>query len=621
LKNFDLPKFLLLSIIFIIFFLAIGINSVYAQDDWHFVDESAARLPDTTTLSMAMDGGRIGSIDGISILVGQEPNIIRNLPGVAQLFLNNGQGFFDLADSSIFPQRNDETSVVMLFDIEGDGDLDAFIVNYDYITDFIAVNDGTGIFHIDWARLPRDTAVALTGDYADIEGDGDIDVCLLGNNEMRFSHRMWINGSQGYFHDEINRLPAIYDYYRYVGFADINGDLAPDIVAVYYDGYESHPTIFINDGTGHFTDETSSRLPQTQDLCIRAAPVDIDGDFDFDILLAFSTRLGFLINDGTGYFTDETEQRGPLYPPGGAPNNINSIDADNDGDEDLVLGSASTYPNLLFINNGSGYFTDETDIRWPNQDDGTDKVFAGDLNGDGVGDIFRVGRPSSVSRLYINSLTHPDSIPAHVKNQTIFPSIDTSRGPYPVKLMAKDGISIPYQLSVHVNYSTDGITFQADSMHYTGAYIYYGTIPEIDSGETVYYYYAATDAWHNTSNIPVNAPDSVFSFTYLPGYVGIEEDGEQLPEEISISAYPNPFNSDLSITLKGLDGSWFSLTIYDISGRVVKKLKARNGKGVGTEKTIWDGKTESGNAAPSGLYFLEVKTLKQRKSMNVVLLK
>ncbi len=605
-----------LYILIIPFILFAG--AAQAQDDWHFVDESASRLPDTCTLSRALDGANFTSNGAISILVAQFPDIIRNLPGNAQFFLNDSSGYFSLAGRDVFPQRDDDGSVVLLFDIQGDGYIDAFMVNIEYLTDYIAVNDGSNNFHIDWARLPRDTAVSLTGDYADIDNDGDIDVCLLGNNEMRFSHRMWINDGNGYFHDEISRLPTLFNYYRYVGFADLNSDLAPDIVAVYYDGYESHPTIFINDGIGHFADESSLRLPPTQNYCWTADLVDIDGDGDFDIILAYRRRLGFFINDGTGHFVDETDLRGPLYPPGYGPDNIQSIDADNDGDEDLIMGVGGIPPNLIYINDGNGYFEDQTNIRWPNQSNFRSVLYLADFTGNGIADIFRVGEGCSI---FINTLNSPDSIPPHIMNQTIMPSIDTSRGPYPVKLMAKDGISIPYQLSVHAYYSTDRITYQADSMHYTGAYIYYGTIPEVDSGETIYYYYTAEDHWHNISRVPERAPDSVFSFTYLPGYVGIEEDGGQLPEELNISAYPNPFNCDLSIILKGLDGTGFSLTIYDISGRVVKKSEARSGKGVGTKKIIWDGKTESGNAAPSGLYFLEVKTLKQFKSTSVVLLK
>ena len=593
------------QIIFII--LWIPPSLLYAQNDWHFVDESDIRLPDTTSLSQAIAGGEINTIGVIDILVGQQPDIIRNLPGVAQLFLNNRWGYFSLADSSVFPQRNDETTEVMLFDANADGYLDAFVANANFKSDFLAINDGNGNFHIDWARLLPDTANALTGDYADVDGDGDIDVCLLGNNEVRYSHRMWINNGQGYFQDEIFRLPALYSFYRYVGLVDLNGDWNPDIVAVYYDGLESHPTIIINDGAGYFTDETSLRLPQTENFCWAAAFSDIDGDKDFDIILLYADRLGFLVNDGSGYFTDETAERGPLYPDGGAIC-LRSFDADNDGDEDYVIGTGVTHPDFFFINDGAGYFADETALRWPYQANGTYNIFPGDLNGDGTGDIFRVGFPSSRSRIYINTLDSPDSLPPSVKNQTIFPSIDTTRGPYPVRLIAKDGIAIPTQLSAYLFYSLDGRSFNGVPLHYTGAYTYYGNLPQMASGQTIYYYYGITDRWQNTSYVPRDASDSVFSFTYLPGYTAIDENEEELPKHISLFAYPNPFNSQTTITLAGLEKP--EIDIYDVSGFKIATLIGENGK------LIWNA---VGYA--SGVYFARVKNKNITASLKLIYIK
>ena len=544
----------------------------FSQSDWHLVDESATRLPDTLTLSFDVDGGPIRPGLGLDLLVGQMPIITRNLPGVAQFFLNNGQGYFSLADSSFFPQRNDYTSVVMLFDIQGDGDLDAFIANFNYMRDYVAINDGNGIFHIDWSRLPRDSANALKGDYADVDDDGSIDVCLLGNNEMRFSDRMWMNNGQGYFHNEIDRLPAPRSYYRYVGFADLNGDLAPDIVAVYDDGYESHPEIFINDGSGHFSNESAQRLPPSENFCWIAALADIDNDGDYDILLSYATRIGFLINDSTGHFTDQTDERGPA--DGGA-SAFGVFDANDDGHEDFIFGTSGD-SSLIFVNDGTGHFEDQTSLRLPVTYSSTRKIFAGDLDGDGDADLFRVGDAYCRNSIYINTLNARDSIPPSIMNQIILPIFDTLTGPYPVKMITQDGVSIEYQLSCYVHYSINRITFYSDSLHYTGGFIFYGTIPEVDSGITVYYYYTATDKEGNESRIPRNAPDSLFSFTYLPGYVGINESNGQLPEILNISAYPNPFNSSTILSIgSGRDAD---ISIYDITGRLVSVLHSQDGK-------------------------------------------
>jgi hypothetical protein len=612
------PKsYRIIYITIVIIFIAL--KSLHAQDDWHFMDESASRLPDTTTLADDLDGGDINGSGAISILVGQSRNIVHNLPGVAQLFINSGLGYFSLADSSTFPQRNDESSYVMLLDVDGDSDLDAFVVNYNYLTDYIAIYNGNGIFQIDWARLPQDSAVALEGDYADIEGDGDIDVCLLGNNTIRFSHRLWINDGSGYFHDEINRMPYLYSYYYYIGFADINGDLAPDILAVHLDNVESYPTVLINDGSGNFHDESEYRLPQTETFSRTAALVDIDNDGDFDIVLAYSERLGFLINDGNGYFVDETEARGPIYEI--APYEIQSFDADNDGDRDLILGTAGIHADRIFINDGEGYFNDETSLRWPNQENSTLSMFLGDLDSDGDDDIFRVGDSYCRNSVFINTLNVPDSVSPRIMNQTIFSQIDTAGGPYPVRLISQDGIAIPTQLSAYVFYSLDGRSYNGVFMHYTGAYTYYAEIPAIDSGQTVLYYYSITDKWQNTSYSPPNASDSVFSLTYLPGYSATEEDIDELPRYLSLRAYPNPFNSKITIEINNMKYGNGPIEIYDITGKLIKQIDLDNKKEVVTRRIVWDGSTESGTAAPSGVYFIRIRSLHQWKSISVIMAK
>jgi hypothetical protein len=593
----------------IILILTISYNiTAYSQDDWQLIDESAVRLPDTISLSETVACGDINNDGAIDLLVGQFPNIPYNLPGNAQLYLNSGQGYFNLADSSYFPQRNDETSVNLLFDMDSDGDLDAFITNYNFKTDYVAINDGSGIFHIDWARLPLDSSVSLEGDFADIEEDGDIDVCLLGNIIAPRSHRLWVNNGSGYFNDEIYRLPVQDTLFRCIKFADIDGDLDPDIMAIYLYINYSRYRLFINDGTGNFLDESSSRLPVSVAYSPTATFSDIDNDGDFDVVISFAYRLGFYINDGTGHFTEESEQRGPLFPVGnGLPFDIRATDFDNDGDDDLILGTINDHPDFLFINDGTGHFSDQTELRLPNQSGDTRSISVGDFDGDGDEDAFRVGAGICKNTIFINTLNLPDSIPPYLINQYLFPIIDTLRGPYSFRLIAKDGIASPYELSCYIHYSTNGTSFNSDSMHFTGAYTYYGIIPEVDSGETVYYYYSITDKWQNTSNSPSNAPDSVFSFTYLPGYTAIEASDEQMPNDFSLSAYPNPFNSATTFTLTGAERA--EIGIYDIAGRLITALHTVGGQ------AVWDA-----SAYSSGLYFARVAGEKS-STINLMLLK
>jgi hypothetical protein len=593
----------------ILLILLLYSTNLYAQD-WHFIDETDTRLPDTVTVSEGLDAGDVDGNGTLDVLVANQSDIWGRYPGVEQLFLNNGSAFFSLADSSVFPQRNDETFKVMLFDFDGDDDLDAAVINTSYTTDYLAKNLGGGIFQIDWDRLPIDSAVALYGDFADIENDGDIDFCLLGNNQYADSHKMWINDGFGYFHDEIIRIPLNYTLYYEINFSDLDGDLDPDILAIYYDYLPNitRPSIFINDGNGYFIDETSQRLPLTEVYSRTACFADIDNDNDDDIILAYVTRLGFLINDGAGHFTDETPQRGPLYPQNSnIPNLIISSDIDNDGDIDLILCMASRR-DLLFINDGAGYFEDQSLLRLPQERDyDAPNTAAADFDGDGDVDLFGSKLSRDWNTFFVNSLNVPDSVPPDIKNQTIFPRFDTVQGHYVARMIAVDGIAIPYQLAARVFYSTNGIDYQEGNMRYMGSHIYRGVIPAVDSGTTVYYYYEAEDKFHNISRYPAYPPDSVLAFTYLPGFDAIDEEKPPLGDEFAISAYPNPFNSSTTISINDMEKG--EIVICDTKGARITILKVNNGR------AIWEATDIS-----SGIYFARVIG-EEQLSLKLVLVK
>ena len=66
-------------------------------------------------------------------------------------------------------------------------------------------------------------------------------------------------------------------------------------------------------------------------------------------------------------------------------------------------------------------------------------------------------------------------------------------------------------------------------------------------------------------------------------------------------AYPNPFNPSTTIGYEVPYSMLISLNVYDISGRLVRKLD--NGfKNTGIHSVIWDGKDNFGNTVSNGLY-------------------
>ena len=144
--------------------------------------------------------------------------------------------------------------------------------------------------------------------------------------------------------------------------ADFNGDGRVDIIVTPAAGGAF--TMFRNDGQMQFTDvsATSGLGVHTQARCIQAADIDNDGDQDVFVGGVMLPQKLF-INDGTGAFTEEAALRGLVHAE---DNNCASFgDYDRDGWIDLAVGnrlSTSGAPgaNRLYRNTGDGYFVDMT---------------------------------------------------------------------------------------------------------------------------------------------------------------------------------------------------------------------------------------------------------------------
>ena len=89
-----------------------------------------------------------------------------------------------------------------------------------------------------------------------------------------------------------------------------------------------------------------------------AAAVDVDGDGWPDLLAArYNLAPVLYVNQRDGTFREEAVARGL-----GAVNNVGAFgcgDLDNDGDQDIMIAPAKGYRFYLFINDGTGLFTDD----------------------------------------------------------------------------------------------------------------------------------------------------------------------------------------------------------------------------------------------------------------------
>ncbi len=77
-----------------------------------------------------------------------------------------------------------------------------------------------------------------------------------------------------------------------------------------------------------------------------------------------------------------------------------------------------------------------------------------------------------------------------------------------------------------------------------------------------------------------------------------------VPLDNSLSQnYPNPFNPETTIRYDLSSDAIVSLTIYNITGQVVRKLVDGASLAAGQYQAVWDGRNESGVGVASGMYF------------------
>ncbi|MAB88887.1 MAG: hypothetical protein CMJ90_05460 [Planctomycetes bacterium] len=149
---------------------------------------------------------------------------------------------------------------------------------------------------------------------------------------------------------------------------------------------------FRNDGAMSFSDQTASAGLGVAGLCRQMTPADVDNDGDQDIYVCNNFIPNQLfINDGTGTFTEEAAARGVDFASHTWAATFG--DYDRDGWVDLYLGVrtnvANTYtPNRLYNNLGDGYFIDVTTAAGVGEMGLTLATMWFDYNLDGWPDIF-----------------------------------------------------------------------------------------------------------------------------------------------------------------------------------------------------------------------------------------
>jgi enediyne biosynthesis protein E4 len=295
-----------------------------------------------------------------------------------------------------------------LGDMDGDGDLDLLATRgydptakpYEGDRSLLYLNDGHGAFARQESPWSDEEAPDSGATLADVDGDGDLDAYV--NTQLKKPNRFFRNEGAGRFVvAELGAATQDKSSNFSSSFADIDGDGDLDL-------YVSGPTlelndvnlVFRNDG-GRFVGVTGLAIDNGKNNPAAAVWGDVDNDGDVDLFVANSDVMrsskmqppplehGMLYrNDRNWNFTASKEQEfaTPAYPAISAALG----DIDNDGDLDLFLGShvyqVDPRPDWLFINDGRGRFRRAAQTFPTHTETATGAAFA-DFNGDGNLDL------------------------------------------------------------------------------------------------------------------------------------------------------------------------------------------------------------------------------------------
>ena len=309
------------------------------------------------------------------------------LPQPLSVALNDGNGTLSPApgycaggacstasgsSSNCYPKR------MFGLDVNADGRLDLYtatntLVSCATVGDQLHVHNGAG-----WSlvlTLPPSTFTTNSVKQGDLNADGLPDL-VVGREYGLVPSLVLINlGAAGW--SAPVQLPS--HATRDLAIVDLDGDGDLDLVEANslptYDG----TAILLNDGAGNFTAATTGAIGAFNANAVAAG--DLDGDGDRDLVLDQQVW----INAAPLVFV-----AGPTLPITGTVNQLDLVDADRDGDLDLVVGAfPQPWPGniVVLVNDGAGNFTLAQTI--PNGY--SSRVSLADLDRDGDVDLIGVG--------------------------------------------------------------------------------------------------------------------------------------------------------------------------------------------------------------------------------------
>lgn len=391
----------------------------------------------------------------------------------------------------------------------------------------------------------------------DFNRDGIMDVVYTGSDGIKIG----LGDGAGNF--AITTKPFWFAQYRT---ADLNNDGYPDLVGIHLGDTVSYLVVALNNGAGQFID--SMRVGKTGGWFKEMVTTDIDNDGDVDVVVISQHAVagdiygfeGIIVfkNDGRGKFPEVNFYQ-PWVVNFAFPEHLKIADFNNDGYCDVaVMGDMAGYICLNLKTGTLGMDTSSVRRFWGAEE--ISPFTCGDINGDGWIDIVKSGYT------------------------------------FPFELYPRYYAVMLNQNSYFRNYFRDTLP---------NALIHANAIADLDADGDLDIVHAGTGVF-----VTLNR-DTITS---------VYDDLEQ-PKDFSLHQnYPNPFNGETIISFRTLERQRTTITIYNILGEEVRKLKDEIAP-AGEYKTVWNGTGNNGVSLPSGVYFIRMQSNRSNQFIKAVLIK